>query len=74
MVNTIGSMEEIDRDYYRKLVDDAASKISSYCLPFGDEPQTCDEFINGEIIVSDPVPAWNVLSDPLPESFQVKAV
>lgn len=71
MVKTIGSMAEIDRDYYRKLVDDAASKISSYCLPFGDEPENFDDFVNGEIKIPNPIPAWNVLSDPLPESFEL---
>lgn len=71
MVKTIGSTEEIDRDYYRTLVDDAAKEISSYCLPFGDGPQNFDEFINGPIYGSDTVPAWNILSDPLPESFEL---
>ena len=71
MVKTIGNMEEIDRNYYRKLVDDAASEISSYCLPFGDEPESFDEFINGEIKIPNQIPAWNILSDPLPESFEL---
>lgn len=71
MVKAIENTEEIDRDYYRKLVDDAAKAIDSYCLPFGNTAHNCDDFIYGEVKVSDPVPAWNVLSDPLPESFEL---
>ena len=70
MVKTIGNTEEIDRDYYRKLVDDAAKAIDSYCSPFGNKAHNCNDFIYGEVKVSDPVPAWNIISDPLPVSFE----